>query len=86
MFWVVRCFTGPHELAAQGKKTTIMDLYESASAEREREGDVKTKRKKRRVKERRSSVFTDPISGVPQWCGIQANPEHYLPYVLNETR
>lgn len=60
------------------------DLYESASAEREREkgrGRCKDRKRKRKVKERKNSVFTDPISGVPQWCGFQTNPEHYLPYV-----
>lgn len=57
-----------------------MDLYESAGAEREKEGQKKEE-KKRGVKERKSSVFTDPISRVPLWYGIQTNPEHYLPYV-----
>lgn len=55
----------------------------SQPAQRKREGEGKDRReeeKERRVKGRKSSVFTDPISRVPQWCGIQTNPEHYLPY------
>lgn len=63
------------------KKTTIMDLYESASVGGVVRERGKERQKERRVKERKSSVFTDPISRVPQWCGIQTNPEHYLPYV-----
>lgn len=44
-------------------------------------GRRKEEEKERGVKERKSSVFTDPISRVPLWYGIQTNPEHYLPYV-----
>lgn len=40
----------------------------------------KKSEKERKAMERKSSVFTDPISTVPQQCGIKTKPEHYQPH------
>lgn len=64
-----------------------MDLYESASGGRRggRRKDRRWKRRERGVKERKSKVFTDPISGVPQWCGVQTQLWALSALRLNET-
>lgn len=65
-----------------------MDLYESASGGRRggrRRKDRRWKRRERGVKERKSKVFTDPISGVPQWCGVQTQLGALSALRLNET-